>query len=317
MNDPSVEVLRTLFTEQVLARLRAAPPTDSLVYRVAAITLTQPRGLYVPWLEAQRLAWSSYLVAASDCGLLVGRFGRDLTARLTHVDDEQFRSAMAECQAAWYLREKLGLAVSARPPGKGASELELLVKLPEGDILVEVKSPLRVAIADGAAHALDDSDILDRCLADASKQLRKGTRNLVMLVGRLTLGIHVRQFFVKAFYGAEKLLISRETRASRIEFDLNGRFLKVWPGEDGPRHTRVGGVLFVQENIRSSIGADGDHVHRTDNDSLMLHNPNAIHPLPEGPWRECPQLVLRGEVMEWTDGHPVGGPVPNRQSDGD
>jgi hypothetical protein len=267
----------------------------------------------VPWLDAQRSAWNGYLRAADSCGLLADPYGKDLAARLTNVSDVQFRSAMAECQAAWYLSKKLGLDASARPRGKGASELELLVKLPDGDVHVEVKSPLRVGIADGVARELDDSDILDRCLADASKQLREDARNLVMLVGRLTLGVDARRFFVKAFYAQEKFVIpilaNRTRGPARIEYDLTGRFLKVWPGEDRPRHTRVGGVLFVEENIRPLMSPDGEEVHRVDNDALMMHNPNALHPLAEEPWGDCPQLVLRGDAMEWTDGVATGGPT--------
>src|SRR5262245_1769980 len=184
----STDVLQAIFTDEVIARLGTARRTDSLAYRVAAITLVQPAGHHVPWLDAQRSAWNGYLRAADSCGLLADPHGRDLVARLTHVRDVQFRPEMAACQAASYLGVKLGLDVAARPRGKRASELELLVKLPDGDVHVEVKSPLRLGIADGVARELDDSDILDRCLADASKQLREDARNLVMLVGRLTLG---------------------------------------------------------------------------------------------------------------------------------
>ncbi len=303
--------LRVLFTDDLIERLKSAPRTDSLTYRVAVITLVQPAGLHVPWLGAQTSAWTAYLDAAIACGLLADPYGMDLTTRLTHVDDDQFRSAMAECQAAWYLSKKLGLDVSARPLGRGASELELLVRLPDGDVHVEVKSPLRTPICDGIARHLDDSDILDSRLADASRKFKKGTMNLVMLVGKLTLGVHARRFFVKAFYAAEKLVIIRETGESRVEYDHTGRFLKVWPGEEGPRHTRVGGVLFVQENLRSSMTADGEEVHRADNDALMMHNPHALRPLPEEPWGDCPQMVSRDDGIKWTDGFPTGGPTPS------
>jgi hypothetical protein len=259
-------------------------------------------------MGAQRAAWSAYLEAAKACGLLAGQSGTDLIARLTSVDDDQFRSAMAECQAAWYLSSKLGLEVSARPTGKGASELELLVKLTDGDINVEVKSPLRVP--EVGVHTLDDSDILDRCLADASKQLRKDTRNLVMIVGRLTLGVHARRFFVKAFYAEERWVFNKVTREASIEFDNPGRFLKVWPGENGPRHTRVGGVLFVQERLHGTELPGGEIGHAATSDALMMHNPCALKALPESIW-DCPEVVLRGDELMWTDGYPMGGPKPS------
>ncbi len=133
--------LGLVFTDEVIARLKGAPRTDSLVYRVAVVTGVPPAGCHIPSLSAQRIAWSKYVDAARACGMFEAPHGKDLTTRLAHVDDDQFRSAMAECQAAWYLSSKLGLSVSARPRGKGTSVLELLVTLPDGDVLVEVKSP--------------------------------------------------------------------------------------------------------------------------------------------------------------------------------
>jgi hypothetical protein len=215
---------------------------------------------------------------------------------------------MAECQAAWYLRRKLGLEVTSRPIGKAASELALLVALPGGDVSVEVKSPFRDALADGVARTVHDSDILGQRVADASRQLDEKPCNLVMLVGRMTLGVEVRRFFIKAFYAAEVMVFDHATGRARTEFRDPGLFLKVWPGEDGPRHRRVGGVLYVEENIRSHESPAGALGMRAEHDALMMHNPMAHQPLPEAPWGDCPQFVPRGERMEWTDGQPAGGP---------
>ena len=60
--------------------------------------------------------------------------------RLTSVEDDQFRSAISECLAAWYFRGMLGLPTSARPTGNRNRPLELLVKIPEGDMHVEVSN---------------------------------------------------------------------------------------------------------------------------------------------------------------------------------
>src|SRR5262245_16432682 len=110
------DLLADLFTDEVIERLRSAPQTKALKYRVLVITLERP--IQVPWIPAHRAAWMAYLDAAATCGLLADPHAKDLVARLTSVDDEQFRSAMAECQAAWYLTKKLGLDATARPPGK-------------------------------------------------------------------------------------------------------------------------------------------------------------------------------------------------------
>jgi hypothetical protein len=48
-----------------------------------------------------------------------------------------------------------------------------------------------------------------------------------------------------------------------------------------------------------------DNEWRAEHDALMMHNPNALHPLPDEPWGDCPQLVPRGNAMEWTDGQRV------------
>jgi hypothetical protein len=301
------DLLADLFSDEVIGRLRKAPQTNSLEYRVLVITLERP--FQVPWIPAQRAAWMAYLDAAAACGLFADPHAKDLVTRLTSADDEQFRSAMAECQAAWYLTEKLGLDATARPPGKGARKLELLLKLPDGDVHVEVKSPLRVPIGDGIVRELDDSDIIERCLADASKQFAEGRRNLLMLVGRLTVGAHGRRFFIDALFARRRWVIHKDTVAGTVgpvetEFRPSGRFLKEWRAGEGPRHTRISGVLYVEEQLRPRDD-DGVASYRAEPDVLMLHNPFATHPVPEEPWGACPQLVLRGDVMQWTDGESV------------
>ncbi len=311
--------LRAIFTEEVMDRLAGATQTDALAYRRVVLTASGPLPSD-PWdaedvmrWRGQRAAWEVYLDAAFACGLFDEPHGRDLVERLTHVDDGQFRSGMAECLAAWYFAGKLRLPTSARPTGNNDRPLELLVTLPDGDLHVEVKAPLREPVVDGRAHSVDDSDILESCLAKAASQFRKDARNLLFLAGRLTLPImRHRRFLSKAFYADQAYVfrVNRETGEpvgeGRVEYLPTGRFLKQWGNEQGPRHTRVGGVLFVEENIRqyrSPFGRDWKFL--AFHDALMMHNPNALHPLPEEPWRECPQLVQRGDVIEWTDGHRV------------
>jgi hypothetical protein len=311
--------LRAIFTDVVMERLAAAPQTQSLKWRRLVLTASGPMpsdrwdAEMVMRARGQKAAWDVYLDAAFACGLFDEPYARDLVERLTHVDDAQFRSGMAECLAAWYFMGKLRLPTSARPTGNNERPLELLVKLPDGDVHVEVKSPLREPIVDGRGHWFDDSDILESCLARASSQFRKDARNLLFLTGRLTLPImSQRRFLSKAFYADQALVfhINRETGdpvgKGRVEYLPTGRFLKQWGEEEGPRHTRVGGVLFVEENLReyrSPFGRDWRVL--AFHDALMMHNPNALLPLPEEPWGDCPQMVSRGDAIEWTDGHSV------------
>jgi len=312
---PLSDRLRAIFTDNVLNQLKRAPVTDALAYRIHVLTGDglddgPARGWQVQFCDTQQAAWSNYLEAGARHGLLDDPHGKELTSRLRGVDDENFRSAMAECEAAWYLGSKLGLDVSARPRGRARSELELLVKLPDGEVHVEVKSPLREPVFDGLARTVDDSDILDRCVGDASKQFDKDARNLLMLVGRMTLGARARRFFIDAFYARRVMVFTKnlgthEVGPMRTEFRDPGRFLRVWPGESGPRHTRISGVLYVEERIRERRAENGEIECGAEHDVLMFHNPHALRRLPEDPWGNCPQVVLRGEDLEWTDGEAI------------
>lgn len=226
------------------------------------------------------------------------------------MDDDQFRSGMAECLAAWYFMGKLRLPTSARPTGNNDRPLELLVTLPDGDLCVEVKSPFREP--GKGFQWVDDSDILESCLASASKQFRKDARNLLFLTGRLTFPIMTQRWCLsKAFYADQAYVVrfDRETGdmvdPGGVEYVPSGRFLKEW-GKEGPRHTRVSGVLFVEENLRQYRApyARGWKVLAF-HDALVMHNPNALHRLPEDLWGDTPQLLQRAGEILWTDGYQV------------
>jgi hypothetical protein len=124
-----------------------------------------------------------YLLAAFACGLFEDPHGADLRARLTGSDDENFRSAMSECLAAWYLAGRLRLRVEPRPEGRPGHPLEFVIKLSSGDINVEVKAPYR-QITDDAWWG-DDADLLQSVLRNANKQFEAGARNLLVIVPEL------------------------------------------------------------------------------------------------------------------------------------
>ncbi len=312
-----VDRMKSIFDDGVMRRLARAPQTMSLQWRRLVLTATGPTPS--DWIDAdlllraraQRAAWEVYVDAAHAVGLLDPPHDRDLVQRLASVDDDQFRSAIAECLAAWYFRGRLGLPTSARPTGNRNRPLELLVKIPEGDVHVEVKSPLVEPICDGVARSVDDSGLLEDRLAKAASQFGHDTMNLLFLTGRLTLPImDHRRFLSKAFYADQRMVIpigkstGEQAGPMRVEYIPDGRFLKHW-GDEGPRHTRVSGVIFVEEHIRDIPTIGRESKRMVFHDSLVMHNPNATHPLPEDMWGDCPQFVRRGEELLWTDGHSV------------
>ncbi len=311
------DLMKLFFTDEVMRRLRNAPQTMSLQWRRLVLTASGPappdpfEADLILRARAQRAAWEVYIDSAHAVGLLDAPHDRDLVQRLTSVDDDQFRSAIAECLAAWYFRGKLGLPTSARPTGARNRPLELLVKLPEGDMHVEVKSPLVEPICDGVARSFDDSGLLEERLAKAASQFGQDTMNLLFLTGRLTLPImDHRRFLSKAFYADQRMVIpiskrtGEPTEPMRVEYTADGRFLKHW-GDEGPRHTRVSGVMFVEEHIRDIPTIGRESRRMAFHDALVMHNPNATYPLPEDVWGDCPQFVRRGDELLWTDGHQV------------
>lgn len=148
MFDATKDWLATVFTREVLNRLSAeANPSWRLENRIRVLTahgplpVDDPMATSVRYWRAQRAAWDAYVSAAAACGVLDGTGGADVIARLASADDDQFRSAMAECMACWFLAGKLKMHVRPRPSGAVGKVPDLLVTAPEGDMTVEVKAP--------------------------------------------------------------------------------------------------------------------------------------------------------------------------------
>ena len=82
-----------VFTPAVVAKLRRVKtpsPALSCRLRVLAADGLGPDHS----LRAYKSAWEVYLLAAFVCGLFGGDHGTDLRARLTGIDDDNFRSAL-------------------------------------------------------------------------------------------------------------------------------------------------------------------------------------------------------------------------------
>src|SRR5262249_45427473 len=158
---------------------RVRNPTELLSFRLRVLAA----GGLNPSVDNQtrrayKSAWEVYLQAAFACGLFEGQHGADLRARLTGVDDDNFRSAMSECLAVWYLAGRLKLPIAPRPEGRPGRPLEFLIDHPQGEINVEVKAPYRPIT--GNFWWGDDSDALQAALYQANKQFKKDARNLLI-----------------------------------------------------------------------------------------------------------------------------------------
>lgn len=301
----AVALVDELFSIEVLNRWgKVHTPSTHLAYRLLMLDrrVPIPSGWSADEIDGRRAIFrdqlETYLQAGKECGLLGGAGSEDLLAKLTGRDDENFRSARAECLAAWFLRSRLGLEVRPRPSGRAGRPLEMLIVDPRGDIHVEVKAPCREPICDLVARKVDDSDILRDCVRRARKQFRADIPNLVFLASQLTVPAFNRGFLVKALYGEEQWVALKDLRTMTVgpfrrECDPRGLFLNQLP--DG-RHeyTRVSGVLYVEES--HEVGADPDECQ-----VMVAHNPFARKRLPEDIWGNAPQCMVRDDLLSWSD----------------
>jgi hypothetical protein len=301
------EPLWAIFTPEVVAKLRQVQnPTAQLDRRLRVLAAGGLNSHAYPGqaLRAYKAAWEVYFLAGFACGLFDGTHGNDLRARLIGIDDDNFRSAMSECLAAWYLAGKLKLPIEPRPEGRPGHPLEFVIKLPDGDVNVEVKAPHRPITTEFWRG--DDSDLLQSALHAANKQFEAGARNLLVLVPHLRFEVfeQFRTPIERAFIGETVIQIPIDTRtggpagATTFPFKQSGDFLRTWRlGHQGtsqyaPRHTRIGAALFLNDFD------DGPEVkHR----ALIVHNPNAAVPLPSVPWTGIPTFSCQSGQWRWSD----------------
>src|SRR2546423_7656512 len=108
------DILDKLFTTDVVARLKAQTnPSNTLTQRIAILTAAETPAAPLSercWqriLLARRAAWVNYVTSMREAGFL----DADVTARLTGIDDDGFRSALSECLTSHFLRHVLHLEV--------------------------------------------------------------------------------------------------------------------------------------------------------------------------------------------------------------
>lgn len=109
-NDKKIptDVLKDVFPAKVRERLISKiNPSQELIYRLEILKASGPdpadssKRTKLCDHRKRKSAWEAYLFAAFAIGLFDDEDGRDLRARLASTDDNNFRSAMAECMGAW------------------------------------------------------------------------------------------------------------------------------------------------------------------------------------------------------------------------
>jgi hypothetical protein len=237
--------------------------------------------------------------------------------RLTGTHDDNFRSAMAECMACWFLGGKLRLKVSPRPGGAPGKIPDLRIERDEGPITVEVKAPHDDPLPwDYSGSIGDDSEMMASALDEANKQFAHGTANVLFLTPTPKYFGMLRRGLLRAFLGKTQIVVPLEldptTRPapSYTAFSQDGRFLRRWGGK--PRFTRVSAVVCVSEGYwdPQAYRALGDtpvfpQTICVEHEWYVVHNPHCPCPVPQDIWGPCPQLVRVGDAMLWTDNEPI------------
>lgn len=254
-----------------------------------------------PGQRALRAVWAKYFAAADACGLLGDA---DIESRLTSEDDEAFRSALAECESAWFLQER-GFAVSPRPDPPSARGVDLLAALGEVDVYVEVKAPL----VDRLDRGSNEVTALLKCIKDAGAgQFKRERANLLIVVP--TFGMEVynkRGQLLKATIGEHALAVpislgDKEAPEPYATFLQNGKLATIRRRSDGgftTDLTRLSAVMSLEHKFRHISDNETEVLHV----GIVVHNPFASDPIDPCRFGDLPQWVNDGTKMWWTDGY--------------
>src|SRR5256885_16054240 len=109
------DVLANFFTDQVVRRLEKHAlnsPRAEFRYRVLSLG---HRNCSIPakaelssWsVGGVRRRWNRWIAAGISAGLFEEPYGAELRSRLIGIDDDGFRSALAECMVCWALTSDL------------------------------------------------------------------------------------------------------------------------------------------------------------------------------------------------------------------
>jgi hypothetical protein len=313
---PPCHPLGIVFTEEVRSTwLRH--PTGELLHRLRVLSAcgpdpSDPRRVYeLCCLRAEKAAWEAYIFTAYGCGMFEGDRGNDVRERLTGKSSDGFRSAIAECEACWFLAGRMRLPLDPNTPGRDGRKLDMQILVDGQDVGVEVKAPFRAPPSERFSLG-DNSDKIADAIKSAYEQFDGGRPNLLFLVPYLQFPMFSqRHHLLRAAYGESMLtwnvnLETGEGGSAWEEFHPNGKFLNTRLPRGGslkpdgfPRYRRVSAILCIEERLV------GRHRKWIEHDVLVLHNPHAYHRLRQETWAAFPQFVPVGDVMQWTDGAEV------------
>lgn len=273
---PPSDPLSFVFTPEVINKWqRLCNPSEDLQNRLDVINACGPypsdrsKAANIRYRRAYKAAWDTYLFAAFACGMFNGNKRNDLLARMQSIDDNDFRSAMSECMACWFLAGKMKLSVNPVAPGRKRRNLELQINLGNGVIGVEVKAPYieTPKPAPGQNTSIwygDDSRKIEQSISAANKQFNDDCPNLLIIAPQLRVPLYAhRHDILRAAYGQSKITWKIDTRTGLTvgpiepKFFPEGRFLnpnrengKLLKPDGFPAHRRISAIITIEQVVK-------------------------------------------------------------------
>jgi hypothetical protein len=293
------DVLDNIFTDQAVRRLQKHAlnsPRAGFRYRVLSLgedtrPFTPDPDVFGdgPFLEVRR-RWNRWIAAGVSCGLLDQPHGAELRSRLTGIDDDGFRSALAECMVCWALTNELGLQMRPRPAGRDQRVLEFAATTFEGEVNFEVKSPRpyrsgrpgpSTEIANDALEKYWGAVSMGAALRSANRQFVRSQRNILIIalpdIGEAPAGSCTGRWpsaLERALYGEAHSVDSSAGPTASGFFE--GNFVRCLGGK--PRFTRISAAIALEDSC-------GPGQLR----AAVLHNPYSEKPVDSrifGAWKQ-------------------------------
>ena len=261
---------------------------------------------------AIKRAWEQYLESAKQNNLLQVD-NEESVRRLQELESDNFRSAMSECMVCWFFDKKLRLPIIPKPPGRDGRILDMGATIKGQNVGIEVKAPHRPTPI--GAWTGDDSDLIEKALAQSNKQFSDECPNILVIVPSLRTRMYSdRRPIITALLGKEVLAfeVDKETGSAvsepRAEMVLDGKFTKPIKRDHSPGYTRISAVVVIEESVKeNTIRIFGKYIiisYTMVHEILALHNPFAKFTVSQELFGKWPQLVREDGYMVWTDKHP-------------